>query len=162
MAHADDSVTRRDSDQTRLQRGRDGASGDSSSSSGGEPLHGFDARWADIGTALGRYVLVERVGAGGMGTVVRAYDPKLHREVALKRVRRHALGPEATERMMREAQAMAQLSHPNVVAVHDVEVIDDAVVIAMEYVAGTTLDRWCAQPGRSWRAVLAATGQHLD
>ncbi|MFO0632674.1 MAG: serine/threonine-protein kinase [Nannocystaceae bacterium] len=154
MAHADDSVTRRDSDQTRVHPGGD-ASGDSSSGHG-PPLAGFDARWADIGTTLGRYVLVERVGAGGMGTVVRAYDPKLHREVALKRVRRKAIGAEATERMMREAQAMAQLSHPNVVAVHDVEVIDDAVVIAMEYVAGTTLDRWCEQPGRSWRAVLDA------
>ncbi len=108
----------------------------------------------EIGTKLGRYVLVERVGAGGMGTVVRAYDPRLHREVALKRVHRGAIGRDAADRLIREAQAMAQLSHPNVVAVYDVEVIDEAVVIAMEYVAGATLDVWCRARPRTWREIV--------
>ncbi len=139
---------------TRLDR----ASGDGeSSSTPGAASDRVDADpYADLGRALGRYVLVERIGEGGMGTVERAYDPKLHREVALKRVRRGAVGTEAAARMLREAQAMAQLSHPNVVAVHDVEVIDDVVVLAMEYVAGPTLDVWCAAPARPWRAIVGA------
>jgi serine/threonine protein kinase/Tfp pilus assembly protein PilF len=117
----------------------------------GDPLDPYD----EIGTTLGRYVLVERVGAGGMGTVVRAYDPRLHREVALKRVHRGAIGRDAADRMIREAQAMAQLNHPNVVAVYDVELIDEAVVIAMEYVPGATLDAWCRAQARAWQDIVA-------
>ena len=71
---------------------------------------------------LGRYVVIEEVGRGGMGRVLRAYDPKLQREVALKLLRRTRGGlDEARTRLVREARAMARLSHPNVVAVYDVE-----------------------------------------
>ena len=86
------------------------------------------------GSTLGRYLVIDKVGEGGMGVVVRAYDPKLHREVALKRLHRDALGSDGETRLLREAQAMAQLSHPNVITIHDVERSEDGVVMAMELV----------------------------
>src|SRR6185295_17781130 len=94
------------------------------------------------GATLGRYLVIEKLGEGGMGVVVRAYDPKLHREVALKRLHRDALDSDGEARLLREAQAMAQLSHPNVITIHDVERSDDGVVMAMEYVEGQTLAQW--------------------
>lgn len=88
---------------------------------------------------FGRYVVIETIGKGGMGTVRRAYDPKLCREVALKVLRQDRRGGDGTQRLVREAQAMAQLSHPNVVAVYDVEEVGGSVLIAMEYVPGSSL-----------------------
>jgi tetratricopeptide (TPR) repeat protein len=119
------------------------------------------------GDTLGRYFIVERLGAGGMGVVYAAYDPKLDRKIAVKLLRPPSIdGGVAVddERLLREAQALARLSHPNVVAVHDVGSIDDAVFIAMELVDGVTLGDWLAQTRRSWReivAVLAAAGRGL-
>src|SRR5688500_3010081 len=68
------------------------------------------------GGQLGRYVLLARLGAGGMGVVYAAYDPELDRRVALK-VLRHT---RAGEQLREEARAIAKLAHPNVIAVHDV------------------------------------------
>lgn len=102
-----------------------------------------------------RYAILDLVGSGGMGTVYRAYDSRLRREVALKRLRRGRDEPVAQARMIREAQAMARLSHPNVVPVFDVDVAEDSVLIAMEFVAGTTLRRWLKK-GRSTSAIIAA------
>jgi len=102
------------------------------------PVH--DQR--SLGTSVGRYVVLEEVGRGGMGRVLRAYDPKLQREVALKEVRSKALGREGARRLVSEARAMAKLSHPNVVAVYDVhELEQDRVVLVMEYVAGQTFSQ---------------------
>jgi eukaryotic-like serine/threonine-protein kinase len=100
--------------------------------------------------------VLERLGEGGMGVVVRAYDPKLRREVALKvmRSRRGLERREAQERMLREAQALARLSHPNVVAVYDAELTDRGVCIAMEYVEGETLRAWREKMARTWSEVL--------
>lgn len=107
---------------------------------------------------LDRYVMLEQVGAGGMGVVHRAYDPKLRREVAIKMLRiDRRMGsdaPRATVRIMREARAMAQLSHANVLPVYDVESVGDQVYIAMEYVDGTTLSRWLRQRTRPWRELI--------
>lgn len=94
---------------------------------------------------LGRYELQNRVGAGAMGAVFRARDPKLSRTVAIKVINGSALGADRGDyvaRLMKEAQALASLSHPNVVAVHDVGEEDGQVFIAMEYIAGVTLRRW--------------------
>jgi serine/threonine protein kinase len=107
------------------------------------------------GAVLGRYIVVEPIGRGGMGVVYRAYDPELDRRVALKLLRRQgeSTGDEQA-RLVREGKAMARLAHPNVAAVHDVGVDDDQVFIAMELVEGQTLRAWLETP-RSWRAIVA-------
>ena len=105
---------------------------------------------------VGRYVVLQRIGAGAMGVVLRAYDPKLRREVALKIVRpRGGLsGTEAQTRLLREAQALAQLAHPHVVAVYDAEITQGGVCIAMEFVEGQTLRAWLRERSRAWPEVL--------
>src|SRR5262249_33201850 len=87
------------------------------------------------GTAIGRYIIGERLGAGGMGVVYAATDSELHRRVAVKLVRSdHAdhLDTQGRERLMREARVLARLSHPNVVTVFDVGTHGDGVFLAME------------------------------
>jgi hypothetical protein len=101
---------------------------------------------------LGRYELGDTLGAGGMGQVFRARDPQLNRVVAIK-VLHPGAGHE--RRLLREAQAMARLSHVNLAVVHDVGTEGDDVFIAMELVDGGTLKRWLATP-RPWRARLDA------
>ncbi|MFZ6182377.1 protein kinase domain-containing protein [Nannocystis pusilla] len=100
---------------------------------------------------VGRYVVIDRVGAGGMGVVLAAYDPELDRRVALKLL---AAGPESSVRLLREAQALARLSHPNVVQIHDVGVHDGQVFLAMELVAGQTLRAWLEAGPRPWRTIV--------
>ena len=109
-----------------------------------------------MGATVSRYVVLEEVGRGGMGRVLRAYDPKLQREVALKEVRGDALDETATERLVAEARAMAKLAHPHVVSVFDVEeLLTGEVVLVMEYVAGRTLKAWLReQEDRPWREVV--------
>ncbi len=118
----------------------------------------------DTGTELGRYVVLEAIGSGGMGEVFRAYDPKLRREVALKRLRSGALDPEAEARLLREAQAMAQLSHPSVVPVFDVDRTEHGVIMAMEFVDGETLAQWLksAPPRSEVVARFVAAGRALE
>ncbi len=99
-----------------------------------------------------------RVGAGASGGVFEAFDPKLQRSVALKVLRddRHR-GTDLRvvhRRMAREARALAQLSHPNVVSVYDVGIADDRVYIAMELVHGHSLRDWQQAQPRSWRDVV--------
>src|SRR5262249_21160041 len=89
------------------------------------------------GTPFGRYILDEKLGAGAMGVVWRAHDPKLGRQVALKLLKRHHV--DLIDRLVREAQAMAQMSHPNVVGVYDVGTADGATFIAMELVLGKSM-----------------------
>ncbi|MEM7154471.1 MAG: serine/threonine-protein kinase [Myxococcota bacterium] len=106
------------------------------------------------GTSMGRYLVLDEIGEGGMGVVVRAYDPKLHREVALKRLHRGTLDAESQARLFREAQAMAQLSHPNVITIHDVERTERGVIMAMEFVEGQTLSKWIAEGPHPWAEVV--------
>ena len=94
------------------------------------------------GGQLGRYVLLARLGAGGMGVVYAAYDPELDRRVAVKVLRRTRTGT----RLRDEARAIAKLAHPNVIAVHDVGEADGEVFLAMEYVEGATLRDWLRTP----------------
>ncbi len=109
------------------------------------------------GEHLDRYIILERLGAGGMGVVYAAYDPKLDRKVALKVL----LGGgssraefEARERLVAEARALARVSHPNVVAVHDVGQADDEVYVGMELVEGRTLKGWLEEKKRSWQEII--------
>jgi tetratricopeptide (TPR) repeat protein len=111
---------------------------------------------AGSGERLGRYLCIAELGRGGMGRVLRAYDPKLEREVALKVLTAEAVDPLGWARLVREARSLAKLNHPHVVAVYDV--VEDprqGLVIAMELVKGTTLKKWLVEP-RSWREVLEA------
>ncbi len=104
------------------------------------------------GAEVGRYEVIECIGAGGMGVVYAARDPKLGRRVALKVVRSGK--PSAHDRLLREAQAMARLAHPNVVTVYDVIAHESEVVVAMELVPGTTLARWLQTADREWTAIV--------
>src|SRR4051794_1363964 len=106
------------------------------------------------GTTVGRYLLVDQVGEGGMGVVYKAYDPELDRPIALKLLHMHDAADALRERLLREAQALARLSHPNVIAVYDVGVYEGHVFIAVEFVAGKTLRQWVAQERRSEREIL--------
>ncbi len=116
-------------------------------------------RAAWTGQRVGRYHVLERLGAGGMGEVYLAYDPELDRRVALKLLRRDRQTTQsAQDRLVREAQALAKLSHPNVVAVHDVGTMPlradepPTVYVAMEYVEGQTLRQWLATQ-TDWRTI---------
>ena len=100
------------------------------------------ARWP----TLGRLELRRRLGAGAMGTVFAAYDPRLAREVAVKVLHR------ADRHVIEEARALASVKHPNVVTVHDVDEIDGTAFVVMELVEGGTLRAWVGEP-RPWRDV---------
>ena len=89
---------------------------------------------------IGRFVVLDRLGVGAMGVVYSAYDQQLDRKVAIKLL--HAEQREARTRLLREAQAMAKLSHPNVVQVFEVGTQADQVFLAMELVRGSTLRHW--------------------
>jgi hypothetical protein len=90
-----------------------------------------------MGVKIGRYQLLELVGSGGMGMVWGAWDPQLERRVAVKLVRLPS--GQSAERMLREGQVLAKLSHPNLVPIFDVGVMGDQVYLVMEWIKGVTL-----------------------
>jgi len=95
-----------------------------------------------VGTILvGRYVVLDKLGAGGMGVVYSAFDLKLERKIAVKLLASASAQP-GRLRLEREAQAMARLSHPNVLPVHDVGMHGEDVFVAMDFVDGSTLSQW--------------------
>jgi serine/threonine-protein kinase len=120
------------------------------------------------GTSIGRYLLLDRIGEGGMGVVFKADDPELGRPVALKLVSTEngpgtqppGLPPPSAElsryreRLLGEAQALARLQHPNVITVHDVGTFGADVFIAMEFVEGRNLRAWRKDRPRSTREIL--------
>ncbi len=106
------------------------------------------------GPRIGRFTILERIGAGAMGVVYTAYDDVLDRKIAVKVLRDG--GPAGTLRLLREAQAMARVAHPNVVTVHEVGTADEQVYVAMEFIRGVTLQVWQAEPGRGWTDIVEA------
>jgi eukaryotic-like serine/threonine-protein kinase len=129
------------------------------------PLSTLDSDHAPIpaallprGTLIGRYLLLDRLGMGGMGVVHAAYDPELDRKVALKILRPEVieqLGVEGSRvRILREAQAMARLSHPHVITVHDCGTVGEHVFVAMDLIDGQTLTQWSRERPRKTREVL--------
>jgi serine/threonine protein kinase/tetratricopeptide (TPR) repeat protein len=114
---------------------------------------------------FGRYVLLGVLGFGGMGAVLRAYDPRLDRQVALKVTLLPAVESESQWRqrneqaLLREAQSLARLAHPNVVTIYDVGKDDEQVYISMELVAGHNLNEWSKLKSRSAREILYALQQ---
>jgi serine/threonine protein kinase len=114
-------------------------------------------RTLTIGDRVGRYLVLSALGAGGMGVVFAAYDPQLDRKVALKLLRAGITynTKDARTRLRREAQAIAQLSHPNVVGVYDVGTTEEGdLYIAMEFVEGDTLTTWLKKYPRTWRDIV--------
>src|SRR5215831_13342604 len=109
------------------------------------------------GQLIGRFIVVDTLGAGGMGVVLLGYDPSLDRRVAIKLLhpdlRDGDAGDRRTERLLREARAMAQIAHRNVLAVYEVGTFEGQVFIAMEHIEGETLARWLVKP-RSRREIL--------
>lgn len=97
---------------------------------------------------IGRYRVLQLLGRGGMGTVLEAMDDDLERPIALKLLHR-GVSAKDQQRLVREARALARLSHPNVVQVHEVG-LNPRPFVAMELVRGQTLDRW-GRDGRGWR-----------
>jgi predicted Ser/Thr protein kinase len=104
---------------------------------------------------IGRYELAERAGEGGGGVVYAAWDPELSRKVAIKLVRSDG----QRDRVLAEGQALAKLSHPNVVPLHDVGTIDDRVYLVMELVDGQTLRGYVAKTPRTAADVLGVYRQ---
>jgi eukaryotic-like serine/threonine-protein kinase len=104
------------------------------------------------GVRIGRYQLLEMVGAGGMGMVWGAWDPELERRVAIKLVQ--PMVAAARERILAEGQALARLSHPNVVPIYDVGVMGEQIYLVMEWVRGITL--------RAYAGTAANHGDLMD
>jgi tRNA A-37 threonylcarbamoyl transferase component Bud32/tetratricopeptide (TPR) repeat protein len=134
------------------------------------PHAGSSGASVPVGATIGRYVVLARIGEGGMGVVYAAYDPDLDRKVALKLIRGGTahrddeVGHQLQARLLREAHAMARVVHPNVATIYDVGRAGEQVFVAMELVAGETLAQWLARERRSSAAVLemfAAAGRGL-
>jgi tetratricopeptide (TPR) repeat protein/predicted Ser/Thr protein kinase len=110
------------------------------------------------GASLGRYVILHSLGSGGMGVIYKAYDTKLDRNVALKILRipsdSKVSASAAQARLEREAKALAQLSHPNVITVYDVGTFRGNVFVAMELVEGQTLRDWLESKKRSRQEIV--------
>ncbi len=114
----------------------------------------------DRPVSVGRMLILYKLGEGGMGVVYAAYDPELDRKVAVKMIRPdRAAGPDGRTRLLREAQALARLSHPNVVGIYDVGTHGQQVWLAMEFVDGTTVRAWLKARRRSWREIVAVFKQ---
>jgi len=108
------------------------------------------------GSEFGRYTVLGLVGRGAMSEVYAAYDPGLDRKVALKILHDRGAGADrrSSDRLLREAKAIARLRHPNVVVVHEAGTVSGRVFLAMEYVEGQTLAAWLAEPARTRREIL--------
>ncbi|HVV83587.1 MAG TPA: serine/threonine-protein kinase, partial [Kofleriaceae bacterium] len=101
------------------------------------------------GGRIGRFVVVGLIGAGGMGIVLEGRDPELHRKVAIK-----VLRGGGEDRILREAQAMARVAHPNTITVYEVGRAGSELFIAMEHVDGVSLAAWLARAPRTWREIV--------
>ncbi|MEM9452798.1 MAG: tetratricopeptide repeat protein [Myxococcota bacterium] len=124
------------------------------SSAGARPLPRPRVPSGPAPERIGRFVVLGPLGKGGMGKVYRAFDDVLERQVAVKVV--HAeVGVRHGRRLLREAQALARLSHPNVVQVYEVGEVGGRLFIAMELIRGQTLRQWQRQePRPGWKACL--------
>ena len=109
-----------------------------------------------LGATLGRYRLERELGAGAMGVVHAAFDPDLERRIALKVLKAATAAAQARDRLLREARAMARLSHPNVVTVYEVGTAGGRDFVAMELIHGETLAEWLRAERRPPAAILDA------
>jgi hypothetical protein len=100
-----------------------------------------------IGKTVGKYKIIEKLGRGGMGTVFKAVDETLDREVAVKAVNAGALEEEALKRFRAEAMMLAKLNHPRIATVYELTRSDDELLMVMEFVAGETFEALVARTG---------------
>ena len=121
------------------------------------PVFGTQPRLSP-GTRIGRYCIQEEVGRGGMGVVYLAIDETLQRKVALKVVcipsERRAKLKRTKDRIVREAQALARLDHPNVVGLYDVGSFAQGLYLAMEFVDGNNVKSWLSKRKRTWQEIV--------
>ncbi|MCA9694098.1 MAG: serine/threonine protein kinase [Myxococcales bacterium] len=143
----------RDVEETRVDQSRDRDAVDEARVTLATRVDAQAPREARAPARIGRYLIIETLGKGGMGVVYAAYDPELNRKVAIKVLRGQA-GQDARARLRREAQAMAQLSHPNVVRVYDVGIEGDEVFVAMDLVEGQDLRHWVRRERPGWQALV--------
>src|SRR5690606_13584986 len=110
------------------------------------------------GSTVDRFVVLSVIGEGGNGRVYAAYDPELDRQIALKLLERGRPASDDSEdaRVRREAQALAKITHPNVVTVYDVGQHQGRLYLAMEFVSGRTLRAWVRSQRPSWREIVDA------
>jgi eukaryotic-like serine/threonine-protein kinase len=130
--------------------------------SGGGPPHAVISVGPDgiVGARLvDRYVIEERIGAGGMGIVYAAHDLELQRPVAIKLVRPRVGDGAGRARLAREARTMASLRHANIATVFDIGTVDERIFIVMELVDGGTLASWLRDAPRSWREITGVFAQ---
>lgn len=128
----------------------------------GVAIGATEAMLGAVPARVGRYEVQGVLGRGGMGIVLQAYDARLDRKLAIKLLHPH-LAHRFSARLVREAQALARLSHPNVVQVYEVGTDEGQAFVAMELVPGVTLRQWQAEP-RPWREcveVYVQAGQGL-
>jgi len=138
-----------DRDETRIDPERAAPASDTIIAGGDVILRGA----LDADSRVGRYLLGEPLGEGGMGIVYKAHDPDLDRLIAIKFLHTtHSPGAQA--RLLREAQAMARLSHPNVATAFDVGVHDGRIFLAMELVDGHTLRTWLEREQRTRAEII--------
>jgi Tol biopolymer transport system component len=116
-----------------------------------------------LGKTFAHYVVLEEAGAGGMGVVYRAHDETLHRDVALKLPSTSTLSDEVSrERVLREARAASALNHPHICTIYEVGEVERQPYIAMEYIAGETLNKRIPSNGFPTESVLDLGGQVAD
>jgi serine/threonine-protein kinase len=142
---------------------RDAALSDTLAATAPAAAGGRDGLGIGPGDRLDRFVVLDLLGEGGMGAVYSAYDPELDRRVAIKLLRPQCGGQTTTggaaQRLLREAQAMARLAHPNVVTVYDVGTVADGVFVAMEFIDGSTLRAWLEAAPRTTAEIVAVLVQ---
>src|SRR5947209_7464486 len=114
-------------------------------------------------TTVGRYQLRAKLGGGAFGTVYRAYDPNLDRDIALKILKVNLLAaPGVRERFQREARSAARLDHPNIVPIHDADTTGKYCFLASKFIAGRSLDKLIPENGLDPRRAVALLVQLLD
>jgi predicted Zn finger-like uncharacterized protein len=141
--------------QTRVDVDDDKSLGELQCASCGQTFR-IISRWDGSEPArVGRFALIEKLGAGSFGTVWRARDTKLDREVAVKVPRRASLDPLEIEEVMREARVAAQLRHRHIVTVHEVGLDGETVYIVSDLIRGLPLDQWLRKQPVTFRDAAA-------
>ena len=152
-------MTGTSSGQATARVGRPGFDVDAELARAQLELRLYGAGRAEGGPRVGKYLILDHLGRGGMGSVYTVYNPDLDRKSVIKLVRPDRSSPDSRRRLLREARLTATLSHPNVVQIHDSGEYLDEIYVVMEFIAGVDLDAWRRQGPHAWPEVLAVYRQ---